>query len=504
MDKARVVDIRFLGSYGSGYLITNRLILTAKHVARSSKLGAVCKVTPLIDADDQSRGLAQASSNTFPAELIWRSPKKDVALLSITSTKGVPGLSSKPVATGRVSSEHGRLRCEGIGFPEAKNAGSQNEEHHLHGYVSWAVRGRNLEIDVINATPRNPNHWRGYSGAAIFSRGLLIGVVCSYDKPYAGKLLHAVPVEEFYRESGFLEYVGNIRLDDTSVVSPELGHQVLRHICFIDRDPQVDEVLSRLNYQRESASSQPLIFMVTGRDDDDHRRLIERLGRENVVQQYLGMYGEPRDVIKEIRWPAEAKIDPESKFEHYLCGELYNVLGSWLSSEDRHNTTTLRRLINDRRTKIGIWHRISLDRARDGHGELLRRWLNFWHDLDVRPSGTNTLVFLCMVKDEGPLQPSSISRLTRTHFSRPDKEVRLTLKEAQNAGRLIPLYDLGQIEPDHVASWVENIRDRYGLAHSDELQFLRMRIESEIASGLPMRTFNRYVTQMLGFSERLL
>ena len=48
MDLNRVVDIAFEGGgFGSGYLVTNQLVLTARHVSVKAEIGVPCRVRGL-------------------------------------------------------------------------------------------------------------------------------------------------------------------------------------------------------------------------------------------------------------------------------------------------------------------------------------------------------------------------------------------------------------------------------------------------------------------------
>jgi hypothetical protein len=202
MDLNRVVDIRLpeTRAYGSGYLITNRLVLTAKHVAGASGPGVRCQITPL-----QIRGAP--TGQAYDASVAWVSPNSDAALLQ--TDRAVPGLLPGSVVFGRLPLNAGPRKCRAIGFPDAQGGSDFNEDRQLAGELTWVLRDNRFNLDVGNAEPEHADNWRGFSGAAVFTDHLL-GLVRSYDERWGGRVLEVIPAELLFADESFCRLVSPI------------------------------------------------------------------------------------------------------------------------------------------------------------------------------------------------------------------------------------------------------------------------------------------------------
>ncbi|MET8630629.1 trypsin-like peptidase domain-containing protein [Kitasatospora sp. NPDC004669] len=186
MESSRVVEIRNAAreESGSGFLIADDLVLTAYHVAQPAAAGrSDLRVRRLRDGED---------SAMFEAALLWprgpvdikANPSSDVALLRITDPAwAAPGFA--PALLGRFPDA--RSRCSFLGFPR-KNA---TRRYRDSGMVRDApvepldsVRGGRFWIEVPDDGTARPDvsPWAGASGAAVWSGGLLVGVLTA-DKP---------------------------------------------------------------------------------------------------------------------------------------------------------------------------------------------------------------------------------------------------------------------------------------------------------------------------------
>lgn len=188
---------------GSGYLVTQDLVMTAAHLVAGSSAAQVRFF----------RG--RRGEWSARAEVVWSSSELDLALLrmvssSLTGRDGVPPVS--PVAFGCITQP---TRCEALGYPRFKlrrRAGLQghadgqlpySDTRHAIGVAAPLSNWRSglLEISV-QAPLRYPNEsvspWEGMAGASVWSDGYLIGVVRKHGPDDALNILTASRVERWY------------------------------------------------------------------------------------------------------------------------------------------------------------------------------------------------------------------------------------------------------------------------------------------------------------------
>ncbi|MGW6394356.1 trypsin-like peptidase domain-containing protein [Streptomyces sp. NPDC055103] len=175
--------------FGSGYLLGERLVLTARHL--------------LDDAPADSRVSVRLGGRPtlHPAEPVWRSatPETDLALVRLTGPSAPGGVTPPPVL-GRLDTDPARIvPVTATGFPAlaglvdadrvaVRDSYQVTAEVATHSYVKT---GR-LELRGHARSDATGARWRGLSGGAVFAEDALIGVVVSAagDAP----VLHATPL----------------------------------------------------------------------------------------------------------------------------------------------------------------------------------------------------------------------------------------------------------------------------------------------------------------------
>ncbi|MEV0253116.1 tetratricopeptide repeat protein [Streptomyces sp. NPDC050732] len=209
MDVRRVVEIWNPGEgrAGTGYLVADRIVLTALHNVRGAGGLEVRRLDP--DGHDQ----------WADAEVLWPErgpdPQPDAALILVTGASWAPLLpGAAPVRWGRIDPAvaESRLGCLAVGFPRAEARDGVRDTKEIRGHIE-TLTGLKSGGDVITAyvdrvaTPSKADQksrWSGASGAALFARGRLVGVVTTdRARDYEADQLTAVSVASLAARPGF-------------------------------------------------------------------------------------------------------------------------------------------------------------------------------------------------------------------------------------------------------------------------------------------------------------
>ncbi|MFF2130357.1 tetratricopeptide repeat protein, partial [Streptomyces olivochromogenes] len=195
---------------GTGYLITDRLVLTAfhniQHTAESASERPV-EVRRLALHGEQPAAWV-AAEVLWPEQLldIEQDPHTDAALLLITDSAWQPLVGTAPVRWGRLPAPssgavEARVACVAVGFPEAEQRDGKRDTKQISGHIetfsglkSGLITAHIDEVATPSATGA-PSSWSGASGAALFCGNLLTGVLTTdRARNYPGNQLIAVPL----------------------------------------------------------------------------------------------------------------------------------------------------------------------------------------------------------------------------------------------------------------------------------------------------------------------
>jgi NACHT domain len=249
MDKERVTEV-FAESgetrtYGSGYFVTDALVLTAGHIVDPVMRGT-CQVRSLDDSDWRS------------ARVVWRGESCDAALLEVEGFAGQSRQAGR-VRLGRLVAEW-RAPCQALGFPLAqRGSGGRRDTEEIRGEIAPLTRTKygSLTVHISGSVPlpgaSGQSPWAGMSGAALFSGPLLVGVVTVDPAHFGTDRLEAVPVSAMAAEPTFctlltVQAEAELRLEaveDTTTdwLKTSLWRLLSRHAPFGGRDAEV----ARLN-----------------------------------------------------------------------------------------------------------------------------------------------------------------------------------------------------------------------------------------------------------------
>ncbi|MCU1483158.1 MAG: Tetratricopeptide repeat-containing protein, partial [Subtercola sp.] len=205
MDVARVVelyvpDLSGGGQIGSGYRLTDELVLTAAHVV--TDLPTHPPDAPVPD-DVHAAGVGQArplgEQAWTAAAVAWRDNAADVAMLR--QAAGAP-----PLPPGSPTPRWGRLEggepiaVSAVGFPWAQERPDRvRDTEHLFGFLAPAtqLKAAQLAISVLSSAPAardGGSPWAGMSGAALFTGPFLVGVLVVDPAGFAPDRVVAAPI----------------------------------------------------------------------------------------------------------------------------------------------------------------------------------------------------------------------------------------------------------------------------------------------------------------------
>jgi hypothetical protein len=277
-----------LYNLGSGYLIADRLVLTAAHVLERAK-GVAAQ-------EGQSAEAARIGGDWQAATVAWVDATSDVAVLSCPGLRADGG-----VRWGRLAGSD-PVKWGAAGFPVASAddaAGRQAE--HVYGRtspISDRAAGRLALTVESRRAIGSDSPWAGLSGAAVFCGDHLVGVVTTDPATYAKSLIGR-RAEDFCQDPEFAQLLG--------------GVPALEDVEDIAREPGLPDLRSTLPSRNPS---------FTGREQDLQALAAEAKGRTLLAQRLVGMGG-----------VGKTALALEYAHTRYTAGEV--DLAWWFVAEDR-------------------------------------------------------------------------------------------------------------------------------------------------------------------------
>ncbi|MEV7194033.1 tetratricopeptide repeat protein [Streptomyces sp. NPDC093510] len=260
MDVRRVVEIWNPGEgcAGTGYLVADRIVLTALHNVRGTGGLEVRRLGP------------EGREPWAAAELIWperaADPQADAALLRVTESAWTPSSGADTVRWGRIDGALGesRLGCLAIGFPRSEVRGGVRDTKEIRGHIETLTGLKTggalitAYVDAVAAPsrPAEKSRWSGASGAALFARGRLVGVVTTdRTRDYEANQLTAVSVASLAARPGFTNAAGgDLVLEDVTAASATVESPRTPYDTEVPRGlHNLPELPSRLFVGREEA-----------------------------------------------------------------------------------------------------------------------------------------------------------------------------------------------------------------------------------------------------------
>jgi len=161
------------GQFGTGYLLSSGLVLTARHVVE----GTNALRARLLEPDED--GLPGGIGERQPARVVWSGGADlDLALLQPADGSAPFRAGAMPAMVARLA-DRGAVRVDALGFPRALDSPAHADTLHVEALANpWSeLRGSSLLLDVKTSRPGEADEWKGMSGAAVFAGDRIVGVV---------------------------------------------------------------------------------------------------------------------------------------------------------------------------------------------------------------------------------------------------------------------------------------------------------------------------------------
>ncbi|MFE8958172.1 AAA family ATPase [Streptomyces iakyrus] len=187
---AQVVEVSAESSgglhYGTGFAVSARLVLTARHVVADAD-----RISVRALGDDAVRSCRR----------VWTGEGTDAALLEVP----YGDLTREDVRLGGLAAFDEAV-CRAVGFPRFQvDQAVGNDTEQVTGTITpgtGAVSGR-WQMKVTGDVP--PSRWEGLSGAAVFTGGVLIGLVTEALRAFTPSRLRVEPLARVIAEPGFAD-----------------------------------------------------------------------------------------------------------------------------------------------------------------------------------------------------------------------------------------------------------------------------------------------------------
>ncbi|WP_433296042.1 trypsin-like peptidase domain-containing protein [Actinoplanes sp. CA-030573] len=178
---------------GSGYLVRDRLVITAEHCTRDKTTGAAAVSLAVVGAADGVRVTATVHAAAASA---------DVALLELAD-RPIPDTSESPAFARVDRSRSGQLLdCVAIGFPawQLDPVDGQRSTTELHGTIrlTESADAKHLLLRdqlLEGVASRGTSPWAGMSGALVFYQGRGIGVVVQHNPAQGNSSVRLAPFD---------------------------------------------------------------------------------------------------------------------------------------------------------------------------------------------------------------------------------------------------------------------------------------------------------------------
>lgn len=322
MDKNRAVELyrpqqRY---FGTGYLVTPELVLTALHTFTGNistiPSNRSCEVRLFGDVQ-QNRETWRIGRLVWPSDAEWsQSYALDIGLVEITSDTSSRDFCQAPLLWGLADEErYESLDCRALGFPCGREFdGNKREIWEARGLANVNSGSRECVyfLSLSQATDPDasrrqfvkPEDWHGYSGAAIFTRDRhgqfhLVGVVLS--SPKDDQYLKARRIS---KPLLFKSFQALVNAKPSSPEATETDRPGLRNlVCLVDRAPQENACKIALQHLLAKPLRPPVVCLVGGERKHIHYALAQRFAADTLLRLPKNSAGSGG--IRPLAWPPQ-------------------------------------------------------------------------------------------------------------------------------------------------------------------------------------------------------
>jgi hypothetical protein len=187
------------------------------------------------------------------------------------------------------------------------------------------------------------------------------------------------------------------------------------------------------------------------------------------------------------------EIDSDEWFSS-IMGQFARSTRLPLDSDGAIELTGLRERLDQTVTPSAYWVLVRRAIAFQGHGELLRRLLEFWQAI---PQGRPMWLLLCLAWDQPAEKRSSLLSILKQRKRVPDEKLELALEEATKRQQLTGIDELAVITGDHVGPWISELRSVCRFSSPEQFDGLHVSLLGRIGSGKRLRHVAADLTNIL-------
>jgi hypothetical protein len=477
MNEDRVVDIWFDASrsYGSGYLLSDRLVLTARHVFKPLERLAPCIVRQRDWANEPLAGKVEWFSTTHDAGLVLLDRPVERNLGS------APAFGRAPTGLG---SSNG-YPCRAIGFPRAsKSITNLRIDKPITGVATLLVRAGTFDF-VTDTRPARNEDWAGFSGAALFRDDLLFAVVSEVPTAWGGGTLTALAVDLLLDDPGFRKILTDCGVEIVTrklryaTFYADLWKKLFRYCHYVDREDQLRDFRDFLGEDANCG----LIF--GGTREDCPEFLVWRLAEMPEFRRIIGDM-DARRAVPQLKWPTDYTIaDPDAALRTLAanCALLLCLPPCAAENADAF-AVELRK-----RPAAALWWEINATAMGPGHSTLLSLWVDFCEAVQAK---TPLYWFAYWLNvPEAPRRDYALFQRARPS----NLDMKPFLTALIETRRAVPLGELASIDPTHLSDWLEAVRLLVPFDDEDRVE-ISDRIRNQF-DALPLGAFTRLVEARL-------
>jgi hypothetical protein len=186
------------GGCGTGYPVTEDLILTSRHVVAPENQNTPARIEVKWFYDQQP--------TWTEAKLIWSGPGDlDAALIRCRRPEY---LRKFPLDQPSERKPREGERWQSAGFARANKRGDVREPGQFGGTLRSMAEGACFFEIIEDVQPNAEEQWKGASGMPVFAGSEILGVVKDVPPNYKHKKLEAVPVWRLLQDEGFKKALG--------------------------------------------------------------------------------------------------------------------------------------------------------------------------------------------------------------------------------------------------------------------------------------------------------